>query len=784
MGRLPGVGSSPATHSGATAGISSLAAVPTYADALRTKILGKNQPTAPAIGPIVTVMDAPWGVKGDAQRVSDGAITATQNILLSATATFAIGQSVEVVGAGAAGANLFGTVTAVAAGQATLSVSASTTVSGAIVTFGTNDTANFNTAHAAVSSLAALSPNGRATLKVPAGRSYMLGKITMKSNVSIDASGATIYFINAGTLNCGFQATHTTADAAVTNWSLHGATIVGDGAYITGNKEAVYCDVAGSSDIRVEDCQFLNLGDGAIALYAARCWVNRNYLNGIVLAGSRNAINIEANSALLGSASDVQIDGNILTDIGAHAIHFGSAGGASQTDWDLRISISNNKVYGSSGPAIVCEIGDSGSGFGFAHGTISGNIVDTTAIASGAAGIALGVSSNLESTNERFTVTGNVITIAGVTVDGVAGITIGGNDIAATGNVINVLGSTKISTHGISVIDFSQPVTATLDGSTAVVTGVVVGAGGATPVNGDFLTGTGITAGTYIVSGAETSTWTLSQATTIPGSGVTLNVLISNKRLMIANNIIHMAAAPSGQGPGNGINALALAHSQVINNIIYFDPGSTSNATYCISASNAYNSSFVNNRLTNSPRFGVLVTQLHDCDFTLNKVHNANQNSTAAAYLSCTGSTNLDFDFNRIIDDQPVSKMTTGILVGTSTGCRARGNRIIGATNASPISAIADFVEVAGNVLSAGTIAGTVTETYPGTTAFFTNTHPYPIKLFIAGGTITQISILTKNSSGSALITGQTQGVFDLAPGDQIKCTSSVNPSTFSSAPA
>ena len=193
-------------------------------------------------------------------------------------------------------------------------------------------------------------------------------------------------------------------------------------------------------------------------------------------------------------------------------------------------------MFGNVGPAITCEIGDDGTGFGFAHGTITGNIVDTNP---GQSGIrAWGQHEPrvrqraLHGHGQRGHARGcRELRVA-------AGIIAGGNDINISGNTINILSGLS-STHGLSWITaFAQPVTATLDGSTNVITGVTEAAGGAQHIqNGDFVTGTGITTGTYILSGVGTPTWILSQPTTAPGT-VTVNVQVTNQGMMVANNII------------------------------------------------------------------------------------------------------------------------------------------------------------------------------------------------------------------------------------------------------
>lgn len=86
-----------------------------------------------------------YGAKHDGQRVYDGAITSGQAILTSSTNQFAstdAGKVIVVSGAGAAGVALRTTILSYQnAGQVTLAANASTTVTGKVVTWGTDDTA-------------------------------------------------------------------------------------------------------------------------------------------------------------------------------------------------------------------------------------------------------------------------------------------------------------------------------------------------------------------------------------------------------------------------------------------------------------------------------------------------------------------------------------------------------------------------------------------------------------------------------------------------------------------
>lgn len=122
----------------------------------------------------VSVLD--YGAKGDGVLVADGAMSSGSATLNSATAGFTvqdIGKKISVAGAGVAGAFLLGTITARASStQITVSVAASTTVSNAIVSFGTDDTAAIQSAL-----------DAKTNVYFPCGdynkRRYMISALTM-----------------------------------------------------------------------------------------------------------------------------------------------------------------------------------------------------------------------------------------------------------------------------------------------------------------------------------------------------------------------------------------------------------------------------------------------------------------------------------------------------------------------------------------------------------------------------------------------------------------------------
>ena len=136
--------------------LSSVGGVLSYASAL---VLNKlSSLTASFKGePWFDVTHPDFGAKGDLTTLADGAITTGTPNLTSATAAFTVadqGKSIEVVGAGAAAAVLRTTIlTYVGATAVTLAANAGTTVSAAVVAYGTDDTAAVQAAHDAAAAI-------------------------------------------------------------------------------------------------------------------------------------------------------------------------------------------------------------------------------------------------------------------------------------------------------------------------------------------------------------------------------------------------------------------------------------------------------------------------------------------------------------------------------------------------------------------------------------------------------------------------------------------------------
>lgn len=847
-GTVGGPGGSPINPAGVAAALPVSIVEAGSTDALgRTQVMGTSTIQAPSLQQMVTVMDSIGGnpgAAGNANRVTDGAIMSGQATLSSASANFTTadaGKHVDVVGAGSAGGTnngvLFATISSVSGGVATLSVNASQTVTGATVTYGTEDTTAIAAAHSAVSTA------GGGVVHFVPGRNYIMGRVTPASNVTTWAYGATIYFTSgASTLNnCGFS----TGSAVVNNWTLLGANMPYDGVtYGSGTRVAVYITTTGSTNIKIRDCTVSNNGDAAFNLSdCSGVWIEDSTVTNCCSASGRNAISV---FQTVGTANDVTLSGNTVTNCPTFSIYLGGLGSTTMTTRDLSVTVTSNKVYGTTGAAYDMEVNGSGGqhGGGVMNVVIANNIANLTS--GDCMKIGGGVVANT-APNLGWTIQGNRL----ATASG-GGISLSVSDVTVSGNAI----APGPANGAISSVLTTQTVTATLDGTSNILTSVSSLAGDTPVVNRTYVTGTGIPAGTYLLAGSGTSTWTLSQNTTSAATEtVTCYVTMSN--VNVTGNGCHMPASSTGTCFGFTV----LSDSNVSNNTCYYEPGSSSSTAYGLSIASSFDTSIQGNRFTNSPGPGVSITNCHDCDLTNNRLRNANQNGTPGVYVNIATSYNVDIDLNRLKDDNPAGSMMTQGIFATSTACgnlRARQNRISGSSVTSPIQTsggtLTGWTEVTGNIVdpvtttiavlsngqtlpqstinvvstagfpASGTFLSPTAETitytgispttftgctggsstlatggvvsqplkntplapsaisYPGSGSAYINADPFDEYVIVSGGTVTAIAI-SRNGGTTYYTTGLTAGQFFLKRGDYLKCTSSGNPTTFEKIP-
>jgi hypothetical protein len=179
-------------------------------------------------------------VKADGVRLTDGAITSGAFSFTSASAVFTaadVGKTIAVEGAGAAGATLTTTIaTFVSATNVTLTASAGTTVTGAEVYYGTDNTTNINAA------ITAVNANGGGVVFFPKGL-YLYGSsidLSSCNNVTLMGPSRTRnrYYTTkteAGLVYTGTGATNAIVFGSATGCSVQNFWLTYSSSEFTGN---------------------------------------------------------------------------------------------------------------------------------------------------------------------------------------------------------------------------------------------------------------------------------------------------------------------------------------------------------------------------------------------------------------------------------------------------------------------------------------------------------------------------------------------------------------------
>ena len=234
----------------------------TYPNPTVAKVNGTTVPAGPTAGTALTAttsttaawtgtLSGPWvfnaatyGALGDGKFVVDGAMTASSTTLTSATATFTsgdVGKAIMVKGAGSLSVTtLVTTITGYTnATTVTLAAPAATTVSGALVMWGTDDTAHIQAAINAAITYATAHGSAKVFIPVGAGRFYAiagplitggttLGNAQLTLGAPVSTAGNKVVLTIEGVTN----------GSALQHWQqnspqLGGSTLVSFGVFAT-----------------------------------------------------------------------------------------------------------------------------------------------------------------------------------------------------------------------------------------------------------------------------------------------------------------------------------------------------------------------------------------------------------------------------------------------------------------------------------------------------------------------------------------------------------------------
>jgi hypothetical protein len=177
---------------GTVGGPGGTALSPSVASSSAADVLGRTQVlvrtdggTGTGLRDSVSVMDAPWGAKGDGIQITDASIASgSKTLSSSAQHVFSIldvGKIVNVTGGGASAAVALNTkIDSVAGGNATLHLAAGTTVSGGVASFATDDTTSIQAAMTACGAIGGTIYGRTLIVPRPVGRFYgVTGTLTI-----------------------------------------------------------------------------------------------------------------------------------------------------------------------------------------------------------------------------------------------------------------------------------------------------------------------------------------------------------------------------------------------------------------------------------------------------------------------------------------------------------------------------------------------------------------------------------------------------------------------------
>src|SRR4051812_8927277 len=145
--------------------------------------------TAPAYAPPLDVHDARrYGVRGDARRVTDAAMSSGSTTLTASGAGFGSGDVGKTIGVFGASATLETLITTIASVQSSTQITLAApnasggAISNAYAAWGTDDTAALNTA------ISAINTTGGGTLKI-GGHSILTSSLLPRNYVNVAGAG-------------------------------------------------------------------------------------------------------------------------------------------------------------------------------------------------------------------------------------------------------------------------------------------------------------------------------------------------------------------------------------------------------------------------------------------------------------------------------------------------------------------------------------------------------------------------------------------------------------------
>ncbi|MER6778486.1 MULTISPECIES: hypothetical protein [unclassified Streptomyces] len=200
-----------------------------------------------------------YGAVGNGKVVADAAMTASSAVLTSATASFTagdVGKAIQVLGAGASGETLVGTISAYTSGtQVTLSATAGSTVSGACAMWASDDTAAIQAAIDAAAAYA-VAHSGAATVRIPpaAGQFYGIAGALKTGGSTLGNSQLTLPVYATTGRKITLSIRGTSSGAGVQHWqqtvpNTTGATLLSFGIFASAGAQTASINAGGNPSV-------------------------------------------------------------------------------------------------------------------------------------------------------------------------------------------------------------------------------------------------------------------------------------------------------------------------------------------------------------------------------------------------------------------------------------------------------------------------------------------------------------------------------------------------------
>lgn len=199
---------------------------------------------------------AAYGAVGNGRVVADAAMTASSAVLTSATAAFTagdVGKAVQVLGAGASGETLVGTISGYTSStQVILSATAGSTVSSACAMWASDDTAAIQAAIDAAAAYA-VAHSGAATVRIPPapGQFYGIAGALKTGGSTLGNAQLTLPVYAATGRKITLSIRGTTSGAGVQHWqqtvpNTTGATLLSFGLFASSGAQTASINAGGN----------------------------------------------------------------------------------------------------------------------------------------------------------------------------------------------------------------------------------------------------------------------------------------------------------------------------------------------------------------------------------------------------------------------------------------------------------------------------------------------------------------------------------------------------------